>query len=422
MSKRVTLIGATCWGNRGAEAMLMTTIGVIRQRHPDTCFHVMSYYPGKDRELVRDPAVTILDARPAALVLQHFPFALGDRLLRYLKLRWPRSLMPASARALGASELLIDLGGISFADRRAIFLPFNILCILPAMLFGVRVIKLSQALGPFRNWCNRWSARLFLTRCTYVVARGPRTLRHLRELDMPLGRCGQAADVAFGYQPEFSLSRENEDRVKAIRGFLASARSRGVRLIGLSPSTVVRKLFAECGRDYVAFMAELVLEMVRQGYELLVVPNATRQGSSKAKNNDLVVINELRARLEQNSSPAISGKVTWVDFDLNTRDIRDLVKITDVLVTSRFHAMIAALTTCTPVLVVGWSHKYGEVLQAFGLERYAADHTASLQEMSSLLSELLDQADQIRERIAEALPGVRRSALGQFDLIDKVLT
>ena len=37
------------------------------------------------------------------------------------------------------------------------------------------------------------------------------------------------------------------------------------------------------------------------------------------------------------------------------------------IVTSRFHAMISALVERTPLLVVGWSHKYGEVLAQFGL-------------------------------------------------------
>ena len=42
---RFSLIAATVSGNRGAEAMLETSIGRIRERFPDARFSVFSYYP-----------------------------------------------------------------------------------------------------------------------------------------------------------------------------------------------------------------------------------------------------------------------------------------------------------------------------------------------------------------------------------------
>src|SRR5688572_14770578 len=170
MATHVALIGATCWGNRGAEAMLATSIGVIRERHPDAHFNVFSYYPERDRVLIRDPAVTVFDARPAALVLRHLPFALLARWLRGLGVSCPDTLMPVAIRALRDSDVLIDLGGISFSDGRALYLPFNVLCIYPAMLLQVPVIKLAQAMGPFHNLSTRVAARAFLRHCHHVVA------------------------------------------------------------------------------------------------------------------------------------------------------------------------------------------------------------------------------------------------------------
>ena len=55
---RISIIGGTFWGNRGAESMLATTIGMISRAFPDARFVVFSYYPEKDRQLVRDNRVT----------------------------------------------------------------------------------------------------------------------------------------------------------------------------------------------------------------------------------------------------------------------------------------------------------------------------------------------------------------------------
>jgi colanic acid/amylovoran biosynthesis protein len=54
---RYAIIAATVWGNRGAEAMLETTVGRLRDLDPHAEFVVYSYYPTQDRALISDPAV-----------------------------------------------------------------------------------------------------------------------------------------------------------------------------------------------------------------------------------------------------------------------------------------------------------------------------------------------------------------------------
>ena len=65
--------------------------------------------------------------------------------------------------------------------------------------------------------------------------------------------------------------------------------------------------------------------------------------------------------------------IDWVDYDVNTAGIRRIIQQADVLVTSRYHAMIAGLCLSVPTLVIGWSHKYRETMAYFGLAEYALD-------------------------------------------------
>ena len=58
------VVGGTLWGNRGAEEMVVTTIGRVRERDPGAAFVLLSYFPDRDRELLRDEDVTVVDARP----------------------------------------------------------------------------------------------------------------------------------------------------------------------------------------------------------------------------------------------------------------------------------------------------------------------------------------------------------------------
>jgi len=157
----VSIIGGTIWGNRGAESMLVTVIGKLRNTIPDIRFNVFSYYPSKDRELVKDDAITILSGKPLSLITRHFIGALLLSILKKVGAKPPEGKFFKVACALNESEILLDIGGITFSDGREKYLPYNILTIWPAMLLHVPVVKMAQAVGPFKHSINRLCAKIF---------------------------------------------------------------------------------------------------------------------------------------------------------------------------------------------------------------------------------------------------------------------
>jgi len=416
------MIGATLWGNRGAEAMITTTVGLIRRYHPDARFVLYSYLVDRDRELLRDDGVEVFDASPIMLVLVHFPFAILGGVLRKFGLSGSVRWLPRSMRRMAECDVLVDMMGISFADGREKFLPFNILSIWPAMLLGVPVVKLSQAMGPFRHALTRCTAKWFVRRCRFVVARGRQTSEHLHDLHMPEGRWCEAADLAFLYEPEFSLTCENESKLKVLLDHIESHREEGQLVIGISPSMVIHQKFVKHQKDYVGRIIELIRAVLGRGHRVVVLPNATREGSNESRNNDLPVIEQLRRRMGAELCREDLEKVDWLNFDANTDGIRRVIAGCDALVTSRFHAMIGSLALRTPVLVVGWSHKYKEVLSEFGLEQYVIDFQDIEVRLSLLLDDLLNRLPEIRQTIARELPRVKASAASQFRVLNELLS
>ncbi len=195
--KRVSIIGATFTGNRGAEAMLTTTIGRIREQYADCLFCVFSYYPADDRRLIDDERIHICSATPLYLVTILLPFSALLFFLTWLPVGIRNLLIPDPVRELSDSDLLIDLAGVAFIDGRAKTLPYNVLSLFPAFILRIPVIKFSQALGPFHNPINRALARFTLSRCRRVFARGSQTLNHLESLRITTVHDSVAADVAF---------------------------------------------------------------------------------------------------------------------------------------------------------------------------------------------------------------------------------
>lgn len=415
-NRTFAIIGGTLWGNRGAEAMVVTSMARVRDFEPDARFLLLSYYPGADRRLAAGKVAHVDNAKPQVLLLLHFPFALLCWFFRLLRIRVPDALLPGPVRRLRACAALLDVSGISFHDGRLAIVAYNVFCIWPALLLGVPVFHLSQAMGPFENTVNRLSARWFLSACRHSFARGRITADFMKPLGLPADRWSLAADVAFSFRDGDSITVENPDRVSALCDRLAAWRAEGRTVVALSPSSVVLGKTQEKGIPYVELLAREMARLHSLGHRVLVLPNATRAGGEGARNNDFFVIDLLRQAAERLGG-VDAGAVAWVDFDLNTDSIRALIRQCDLLVTSRFHAMVAGLSVGTPTFVIGWSHKYEEVLEMFGCQDDAIDFAAMESELGPLVDAMLARREEKRALLAKHYPAVAASSGRQFELV-----
>lgn len=408
----VAIVGGTLWGNRGAEAMVETAIGLIRERRPDARFTVLSYYPAQDRRLVRDERVTVVSGTPAAALALCVAMVVV-KVLDALRLPVPRALTPGPVAAIRDADCLLDVSGIAFHDGRLAVVAYHLASVIPAMTVGVPVVRLSQALGPFDRRLNRWAARWTLRRTRLTFARGATSLGHLERLGLDPERWTSAPDLAFAFRDDMSLTRENDDRVDALARDLAANREDGP-VVGLVPSSLVAAQSTSAGDDHVALLASWVGALVDKGCRVVVMPHATRAGHQSMRNNDVAVVEDLHSRLG-----GVDG-VDFVDYDLNAAAIRRLIRHCDVLLTSRFHAMVGALAEGVIPVTVGWSHKYEEVLDVFGCGDLSVDYRAADDTVAATVLSVLrdpDRAEQVRTRRAQ----VARQAQTQVDEVIRLV-
>jgi len=411
LPKTVSFIGATLWGNRGAEAMLVTAIAKVRSIAPDAHCVIQSYLPDKDRQLCTDASVDVVSATPVSLVLLHLPFSLLDRMLRFINLKWPRSLMPKCVRLLAESAMLLDIFGISFSDGREKFLPFNILSNLPAMLFGVPVVKLSQGMGTFNGYLTRTAAKVILANCFRVFARGIVSEKLVHEIGIQKS-VSVSADIAFLYKSAYSLTTENCAYVADICESAARMKERSESAVMLSVSSVVHGKCKKIGIDYPGIMSACIHWLCERGSSVVVLPNATRESVASARNNDIMVVNEIADILPD----SVSDMTLCINRDINTDGIRRVMQICDVVVASRFHAMVAAVALAKPVLVFGWGHKYEEVLSMAGIPGQAFDYKDLADDtIYASLESLLNDQQSLKNTITQKLPGVEAKAEEQFN-------
>lgn len=417
--KAYSIIAATCYGNRGAEAMLETVVGRLRELDPGLSFNVFTYYPKDDAKLIKDAHVSLHSSTPAILVAWLLPWALVFGLLRRLVGRSVLRFAPRSIRAIGESVALVDLAGVSFIDGREKFLPFNMATLLPAWLLGTPIVKLPQAMGPFNGRANRILARFMLPRCRMTWARGFKTNRHLQESGFNGVRFREADDIAFNHKEAYSLSSEHPAELDEVLEAVSTSRARGARgVIGLCPSSVVSTKSRKQGGDYEGTLASLASMLSEQGFLVVLFPNATRATHGQAeRNNDLPLIRRL---MRLSDGHGYEFPPVACDADVNASGIKRIIACTDVVMVSRFHAMVGALSIGVPCVVLGWSHKYAEVMARFDMEVHVLDYkAAAIDSLSRHLQDVFERREAIRSSIEALLPSVKARAAKPVDaLID----
>jgi len=402
----VTIIGSALSGNKGASAMLESAIQTLGERVPDVKFTLLSMYPTEDRQQNHYKNLEIVAANPKQLGVSINSLALLYRLLPPLRpLIRNRS---KAIKALVSSQVLLDQGGITFTDGREKFLVYNIASILPALNVGTPVFKCAQAVGPFTNPINRIAAKTFLPKAEVLVTRG--SITHKFAEDLGLKNLYAGADYAF------SLELDGTEEASVAKQFELGFFDDG-NVVGLSPSVVLQKKVEARGGDYVGQMAAFINYLTAAGRKVLLVPHSVRTGTDKTHNNDLPLCREIFAKVNQ------FDQVLFLDRELSSQELRYLIGRCEYFVASRFHAMVSSLAMSVPSLVIGWSHKYKEVLEMFELEDWAFGHdkleTAYLQQR---FEELVAAKDDVTAKLEKNLPTVKRRSVAQADLIAHIIT
>lgn len=405
MTKHIAIIGSALSGNKGAAAMLESSIQTIQTPKEDIKFTLFSMYPTKDRAENTYNNLEIIKATPLFLGTVINTFALLHRILPFLRPFLERS--SNSIKVLAEADVLLDQGGITFVDGREKFLLYNIASILPALMVGTPVIKCSQALGPFKNPINRFFANMFLPKMKVIVSRGSITQQYLDGLG--LKNTIEGADYAF-------LLELTEKEKRSAEKYYNQDFFKGQKVIGISPSVVMQKKTEKLGKDYEAILVKFINNLTTKGHNIALIPHSVRMDTSKTHNNDLPLCKEIYTKLHQ------QDKCLFIDEELSSQELRAIIGKCDVFVASRFHAMISALAMEVPVLVIGWSHKYKEVLEMFGLEKWAfGQEKLSSEYLMKKFSELEKEKSNIKGKIKKYLPLVKKKSHRQVKEINKIL-
>ncbi|MEQ8847672.1 polysaccharide pyruvyl transferase family protein [Botrimarina sp.] len=327
--------------NRGAQLMLLATVQRLRELAPDTVCAV---------DLGRS---TVEDRGSHGLRTLVPP--VGERSPRKTRLVGAYSLMShglsrAYNEQLGLVrrcdvDALLDISGYAYGDKW----PAPIMAAAAARVSDYRrrgkpVVLLPQMFGPFEDPAKRAAFEPIFRGANLLYAREEESLRALRSLGQPndADRIRLSPDITIWVDPLPPPVRPEAPYACLVPN-----------------AQMTRHASQTWGDTYLEAMVRAAGRLQRHGIEPWVVVHDNGPA-------DLAMGEQIA------QAAGLPAERVLVEKD--PQRIKGFLRDATMVIGSRFHALVSSLSSGTPVIALGWAHKYETLTQDFGVAEFCCQH------------------------------------------------
>lgn len=257
-------------------------------------------------------------------------------------------------KKLSTYDCLVDMGGICFTDnipqRNLVRTVYEKMSWIVAKKLGLKVILYTTSIGPIRTLKTKWGSKFLMERyCDYIMFRERECEKIYNKLKIstPYIVC---PDTAFCFKEEKPTDANWEKF------------SQNTKKIGISLSFQLMRQT----EGYFDVMLEVCHYLVDNKYNIVLIAN---ECSGFEESDDRYVVNMMK---EQLNSPLVYVVNT---VDMSGENLKWIISKCDVVIASRYHTLIAAISTNVPSVALSWHFKYKEALNHVGLGENIVENT-----------------------------------------------
>ena len=119
----------------------------------------------------------------------------------------------------------------------------------------------------------------------------------------------------------------------------------------------------------------------------------------------------------------LPAAAAWTAGGASAAILKAVIARLDLLVGSRYHALVGALASGVPVCALGWAHKYAELLQPFGLAEFALEHhQLAPAAAGDMAAECYRRRASLRQAVGQVLPAIQAEVDRFFDRVADILS
>lgn len=372
--------------NKGAEAMLKTVVSQFNSRISGASFFVATHNVQHG--------------------LEHWFHEYNIEILSLKTKSW--------GQIIKNIDLIVDISGFRYSKAWGSYGAKLAAPIFEACTkYNKPYIFLPQAFGPFdgddllKKICfeSFSGAKLLYTRDTesqsYVA----------KLLDKNTNEIKLAPDIAFCFDKENSNFASNY-----LNNYGICVKKQPI--ICISPNMRVYERNSGVGirNTYLQLLSKICSYYIEKGVFILFIPHEIYPCPSSDTMDDRKLCEMLHLSLEKKeySLPIVE--------QLSAEKIKSIISCSDLLIGSRFHAIVAALHHHIPTVVFGWAHKYVHLMKDVELDKFVLNYQQlKEEEIYQVIDLAWHQKELNKKKLQEKIPTIEKLSRFTFDEVLKAI-
>jgi len=357
--KIITISTFVGFCNRGAEALLKTRVESIRKLVPGAKFYVLSIYTETCGPINDLEYISTFGGRAEKLksikylissVWKGFSWTANALLFRLCGNCFNKDI-----KKIASSEIFVSTDGDTLGENYGFF-PFlwRVYFLSLGIIMKKPIVLYAEGAGPFNSKIGKTISKIFFSRCAYISVRDKISLEYLVNLGIDKKRINLVADSAFLLQPSARSLSYRKD---------------GKRLIGVAVSGLATKYGFPCkkGSDqyksFIIYMAKLIDWIIKNlNAYVIMIPHVVQ-----VTRNDYQAASDILKKVKD------KDQVETLSKNLRAAEFKKAISYCDLVIASRMHAAIAALSTYVPIIGIAYSHKMSGVCNSLGVADLVID-------------------------------------------------
>lgn len=266
-------------------------------------------------------------------------------------------------------DAVLDASGFSYGDQWSNLILRQVATIVKRFKQHKKhYIFMPQSLGPFSFDKNKKYAKKAFSNASLVFAREEPSYQHVTALLADPIQVKQAPDFTNLLKPA-----ESAEYVKYQDYIIVIPNSK--MLSEKNSNTWWRE-------NYISTLASLANSALRLGEKVIILNHSGREDDSLCLElNGLLV------------SPCVIVEPN------NAVAVKALIARGKIVISSRFHGCVSALSQAVPCIATGWSHKYQELFKEYSSDDLLLPEKINEQRLSTVLTECLEKHDDRKEKL-----------------------
>ena len=403
---QIIIIGGNFIG-KGAEAMMFTVRDYIWSFVPDAEFWVIPLNHLEQEKLVRHRFNSLIPrggfkagSKRKEVLNAILRFFLPTKDF-WIKCLFRRNNHKVRSRYNDCAQydIVVDISGFKSGDqigsKRAFMRWIDCYCDKYA---GSKIIFMPQAWGPFNKYLVRLFTKLILRNAQMISAREKSSYDYLLQIPgIDEKKIFLSPDIAFNF---------HADTCEAGKMILSKAGLADVDapIISICSNVRIYERLSEQGskNSYLVELQKIVEYFIENtSCRVVLIPHETFPNSF----NDVDICRLLKEQFAE------CDLVYTLSGDESAAEVKAVIGLSEFLVTSRYHALVAGLSKRVPVAVIGWSHKYNELMRDVGLAQWIVDPVRKGESAFEMVKYAWAQRQDIRKTIQKHVPLLEKQSL-----------